>query len=478
LPPGVEIEKASPAARLLMDRMLKAGWCIHVIRKFCRSYDYTTMNFLSFLRRGTDPSISHENCGEATQCVANNVSLEGNLSYKTRHTDPECQCSFLKIDTAELVDIIRDGAIPLVLITHGTQGFRLRLVRRQPRTSYVAYSHVWSDGLGNPVANSLPECQINRLWSYVRRDRAFGDSVRGPTSWSVWSSPQELIWMDTLCIPVGPADNGMIQDVKSRAINHMAPIYADAAVVYVLDSELQRLSVYTGSHDLTSEEVSATALSGYLLCSAWMGRTWTLQEAMLAHDCQYILANCSYSLESQWRAQRGQFDWLTRLRLIFNLHPSKSINNGASHEVVSLLAWLDSRTQPGSQKRVSPLSRASAEFDRLLCAHSTRALNLDIHDIRDAPSKSMNRSSSWRATQFASTWNSLLDRSTTKPEDSTGFLPLCWTLMRIRSDLLRQRNECQLSFAAVTNCLCLCSSTAVLVSPIPNRRRMVGYLPK
>jgi hypothetical protein len=423
LPPGVEIEKVSPAARLLMDRMLKAGWCIHVIRKLCRSYDYATINYLSLLRRGTDPSISHENCRQATQCIANNVSLEGNLSYKTRHSDLECQCSFLKVDTAELVDIIRDGCIPLVLVTHGTLGFRLRLVRRQPRSSYVAFSHVWSDGLGNPIANSVPECQIKRLWNHIRRVRALGDSVGGPTAWSFWSSAQELIWIDTLCIPVGSADNAMIQEVKSRAINHMAPIYADASEVYVLDSELQRLNIYTSTHDPAPEEVSATELSGFLLCSAWMGRTWTLQEAMLAQNCQYILANCSYCLESQWQAQRGQFDWRTRLRMIFNLHLTKSRYNGEFYElneVVLLLPWLDSRSQPKSQKPVSPLSRARAEFDKMLCEHSARALNLDIHDMRETTSKSMNKSSSWRATQFARTWNSLLDRSTTKPEDQHG----------------------------------------------------------
>jgi hypothetical protein len=422
LPPGIEIERASPAARLLMNRMLEAGWCIHVIRKLCRSYDYATMNYFSLLRRGTDPSISHENCRVATQCIANNVSLDGNLSYITRHTDPKCQCSFLKVDAAELADIIRDGGIPLVLVTHGKNGFRLRLVRRQPRAVYVAFSHVWSDGLGNPVDNSLPECQINRLWNHVRRVRTIGDTIRGPTSWSVWSSPQELIWIDTLCIPVGPADDAAIHEVKSRAISHMASIYADASTVYVLDSELQRLNVYTGTHALPTDEVCATEVSSFLLCSAWMGRTWTLEEAMMAHNCRYILANCSYDLETQWRFQRGQFHWHTRLRLIVNSHLARFGNNRDPYDVMSLLPWLDSRSQPKQQKRVSPLFQARAEFDRLLCAHSARALNLDLHDIRDATSKSMNKSSSWRATQFARTWNSLLDRSTTKLEDHHGIV--------------------------------------------------------
>lgn len=435
LPPGVETKMASPAAKLLMDRMLEAGWCIHVTRRLCRSYDYATMNYLSLLRRGTDPSISHERCREATQCIANNVSLDGIAPYKTRHTDPECQCSFLKVDTAELVDIIHGGGIPLVLVTCGTKGFRFRLVRHKPRTSYVAFSHVWSDGLGNPISNALPECQINRLWNHVRRVRALGERYGGPTSWSFWSSPQELIWIDTLCIPVGPADNAMIQEVKSRAINHMAPIYAEAAIVYVLDSELQRINVYRGSHDLLPGEVSATEVSGFLLCSGWMGRTWTLQEAMLSRHCRYILANCSYDLGSRWKIQQGQASQSTRLRLIVNSHFAEFRYHPDSYEVVPLLPWFDPRSQLKQQKRVSPLSWARAEFDRLLCAHSARALNLDMDDLANATSESMKGYSSWRATQFSRIWNSLLDRSTTKPEDQHGIFAtlLDFNAYRVRS---------------------------------------------
>lgn len=33
--------------------------------------------------------------------------------------------------------------------------------------TFVAISHVWADGLGNPSANKLPQCQLSRLQGLV-----------------------------------------------------------------------------------------------------------------------------------------------------------------------------------------------------------------------------------------------------------------------------------------------------------------------
>lgn len=423
LPPGIEIESASPAAKLLIDRMLHAGWCSHQLRKLCRSYDYKTVNYLSLLRRGTDHPTDHEACRQTTQCIANNVALEGNVAYKTRHTDPQCQCSFLKVDTAELISIIRGGDIPLVLITQGSRGPRLALVRRNPRTNYTAFSHVWADGLGNPSANAMPQCQIQRLWGYVRGIRngtsEFGVlGVWGPTR-SPFYPFQELIWIDTLCIPVGPAHDTHIQQVKSQAINHMAPIYAEAAVVCVLDAELQKIKAYHGTHDLAEDEVAATEVSAMLLCSAWMGRTWTLQEAAVSSHCRYELANCSYYPEERWNIQNRQYRefWSTRLQLMVNSLFGIPRYNSDSYKVVPLLPWLDPISEPSHRERASPLSVARAEFDGMLNTYFAQALDLDKEAFMNVGSKSTTKTRYWRGTQFARTWNELLDRSTTKPED-------------------------------------------------------------
>ena len=426
LPPGMQIEAAPPAAKLLIDRMLDAGWCSHVIRKLCRSYDYKTLNYLSLLHRGTDPSIDHQACRQASQCIANNVAIEGNDSYITRHTDPHCQCSFLKVDTAKLVSIIREGEIPLVLITQGMTGPRLALVRRSPRTSYTTFSHVWADGLGNPSANAMPQCQIQRLWGLVRSIRATESTFGILGNWGPTRSPfwpfQELIWIDTLCIPVGPAHDAEIQQVKSQAINHMAPIYAEAAAVFVLDAELQQISVYHGTHDLAEDEIGVTEAFALLLCSNWMGRTWTLQEALVSRHCRYVLANCTYLPGERWEIQnrRHKGSWSATLRLNVNRSFGKTRYNADSYKVVPLFPWFDPGSDLRHQEEVSPLWWARGEFDRTLSTYFAQALDLDKGALLNSTSEPATKSASWRATQFARTWNRLLDRSTTKPEDQHG----------------------------------------------------------
>lgn len=77
--------------------------------------------------------------------------------------------------------------------------------------------------------------------------------------------------MDTLCIPVG-LENASL---RANAINKMDLIYAGARDVLVLDPELQQISL----EGLPQEEISA-----HVLCSPWMTRCWTLQEARLSSN--------------------------------------------------------------------------------------------------------------------------------------------------------------------------------------------------
>ncbi|ROV93518.1 hypothetical protein VSDG_06812 [Cytospora chrysosperma] len=45
----------------------------------------------------------------------------------------------------------------------------VRVEAFDPAIPYVAISHVWADGLGNPTANALPGCQVDRLTSLVAK---------------------------------------------------------------------------------------------------------------------------------------------------------------------------------------------------------------------------------------------------------------------------------------------------------------------
>lgn len=75
--------------------------------------------------------------------------------------------------------------------------------------------------------------------------------------------------MDTFCIPVGDTFSG----ARDKAINLMAEIYGGARAVLVLDPELQRISV---------TKMEAEQVVAHHLCSPWMSRCWTPQEASLS----------------------------------------------------------------------------------------------------------------------------------------------------------------------------------------------------
>jgi hypothetical protein len=66
----------------------------------------------------------------------------------------------------ELAEITRKGGIPLVSIeisSEADSAISLRVHNRDRDSKYVAISHVWADGLGNPHQNALPSCQIRQL---------------------------------------------------------------------------------------------------------------------------------------------------------------------------------------------------------------------------------------------------------------------------------------------------------------------------
>jgi len=76
-------------------------------------------------------------------------------------------CPFVHVDAQEVRKIIEEGGIPLVLIdTSSSGGLDLRVRAAAARDRYIAISHVWSDGLGNPALNALPKCQLERLDFY------------------------------------------------------------------------------------------------------------------------------------------------------------------------------------------------------------------------------------------------------------------------------------------------------------------------
>jgi hypothetical protein len=97
-----------------------------------------------------------------------------------------------------------------------------------------------------------------------------------------------LIWIDTLCVPVGPNE----EHLRRAQIDDMASIYRGALYSLVLDAELMA-SVNIAKPFIDKEHVRDRHFSWYieddfgiegrarLACSIWMTRGWTLQEGRL-----------------------------------------------------------------------------------------------------------------------------------------------------------------------------------------------------
>lgn len=141
--------------------------------------------------------------------------------------------------------------------------------------AFLAFSHVWAHGLGNPNVNGLPACQIRRLQDLANQftDRSppvAADvekmNLARPTHPALEVENLEF-WLDTLCIPVG--DN--YAEIRKLAILDLAKVFSGASKVLVLDAEVEEVSL--ASHPLEKEM--------RLITSDWMRRVWTLQEALL-----------------------------------------------------------------------------------------------------------------------------------------------------------------------------------------------------
>lgn len=296
---------ASPVLRLLIERLRTAGWCPFQAHHLCQSYDYLFLYYLSLLPRSS--GARHALCTEL-QCNANNVNLSAS-KYETKHASSGCHCRFIAVSPEDVTSIIEEGGIPLVKIQDDTErGISLKVVKADWRTSYVAYSHVWSEGLGNATDNALPLCQIERLRSQLvdlpapttsqNLDGLGLDQKMHLRTHHRDESYGQLFWLDTLCVPAQPN----YHHLRLKTINHMAAIYALADRVLVLDSELQ------GQRIATSQD---TDLLAYAAFSAWNARCWTLQEGALARSCLFQFQDGAFDIFSEdflWRGPTSSRD--------------------------------------------------------------------------------------------------------------------------------------------------------------------------
>ena len=204
---------------------------------------------------------SHPAACDGDNCHAGDVVASGQV---TRHVSDSCGCKFLHVDENLLADCLKKGNLPLIRLKIDANSDRISIdvVASTDSTSYVALSHVWADGLGNPTATALPRCQLSRVKTLIDNlDFKYLDDSYEPED-----APEMLLWCDTLCCPVKS------EEAQKMALRQMYRTYDEASLVLVLDRSLI-------SHRVGGMEFDEACVR--IATSRWMTRLWTLQEGAL-----------------------------------------------------------------------------------------------------------------------------------------------------------------------------------------------------
>lgn len=333
----------------LLDHMLANGWCYHQGISVLRNYCPTTAYYFACMSRKRD-DISHEHCTKSQFCAAGNADRS-----RQPHIEKGCACKDASIDEKFLLDLLSRDKIPLVNCTYLPSGvLHLALIESEPNIKYTAVSHVWADGLGNPISNSMTQCQLRRLVSRLHL-------LKIPEARHVGET---VLWMDTFCIPVEKKNDHLDhvrRKMKSKAIAMMTPIYARADRVVALDFEIQ---------STLHNHMTFTELTARLAVCGWMTRAWTLQEGALASKlCVQFKNGFLFAKEGQQQMK----------------------------EILKIAKWnnhCDEQTELLSE-----------------CSGMWRLPSVGQHepDVVNALTG--------REVQLIEVWNSMLDRSTTKAED-------------------------------------------------------------
>ena len=350
----------TPAGKAVQYKMLDAGWCPAQVTDFCQRFDGgVTLRFLSKLPLNN--KYDHSKC-TTRRCVAYNID---ETSYETKHRF-DCafsSCSVRQFPSSKVAEMIENNDdIPLVSCSLDESGsLHIDLTKAAQNIPYTAISHVWSGGLGNPLRNGLPECQLRYLIGRIALTR--GKAYNRETT--------VHFWMDTLCVPVD-------QDFKAarhKAIRSMAMIYSRAASVLVIDAQLQSIAV----HDLDPRQIIA-----YLLCSPWMTRCWTLQEA---------------SLSNKWL-----IDFQDK-----TINVLKTVRHIEKKAVTKFILSKGNLVSSMNRSLVQDLSRCIYEMTEVQYQRQGRYSRSEIWNLKQLEE--------FQAHFFALTWNNFVGRTTSKAED-------------------------------------------------------------
>lgn len=205
-----------------------------------------------------------------------------------KHCSTRCGCRLVSPTIADVKKCINSDSIPLLRFQRSHQGrIEIEVVKATFESRYVAVSHVWTGGLGNPDDNELYECQLDKIAATGKQIRQIIEAERRPSFPNLFRQMYrkfalgdiDLFWVDTLCIPVREMEDGeetpASKRMRGKAIDRMTQTYAGAHSVLVIDPEMRHL-------DTTMLNNDPDQFYGRFIRSDWMRRCWTYQEGAMA----------------------------------------------------------------------------------------------------------------------------------------------------------------------------------------------------
>ena len=251
----------------LITRLKERRWCPCLVERIRLGLGIAGLYYASLLPM---PGNEHHDHCTPSICVAANIDQTNYSIYhvpwkclclesECDHKQGTCGCLRVPFPESHLQTAFLDDGFPLIRVRLFED--QIDIVRYSPGVKYVALSHVWSDGRGNPFENAMPICQLRELEDYVFKLNVDSDT---------------LFWIDTLCVPVK-------EPLRNTAIMRMAKVYQSAARVLVLSAELSAIKL--------PSTLDETFLR--IFCSTWNTRLWTLQEAVLSRVLSFQFSDQS-----------------------------------------------------------------------------------------------------------------------------------------------------------------------------------------
>ncbi|KXT10268.1 hypothetical protein AC579_6608 [Pseudocercospora musae] len=286
--------KNAASWQLLVSTMLRRpGWCVHQIDKFREVMSFTAVVYLGSLRRYPKSRVDHAKCQSEKNCVALNIDKS---SFESVHVEPGCTCKAIEPPVEEMHDIVRTG-VAYVQCGRATSGeLRLTYRRATPCTRYVALSHLWADGIGNPHGNTIYQCQLEKIVERVAlADAAISrisvvdglvGNLPGLRRRLLKSQLSKLprgyvvnFWLDALCVPVvlPEHDTRRTLSLRLKALSNLPLTYSMASGVLAIDQELDHITPAMDEAEVTAR----IAVSGINT------RCWTYHEATFGRLISY-----------------------------------------------------------------------------------------------------------------------------------------------------------------------------------------------